>query len=70
LRSTTLLDDSRIAPPAAVFINLTFMNLYPAGASYTMAEHAAWLAAAGCGEAERILLPSGGSIIRAEKLAT
>jgi hypothetical protein len=52
-----------------VFINLTFMNLYPAGASYTMAEHAAWLAAAGCGEAGRFLLPSGGSIIRAEKLA-
>jgi hypothetical protein len=51
-----------------VFMNLTFMNLYAAGASYTEAEHATWLSAAGCGEVERIVLPSGGSIIRAKRL--
>jgi len=64
-----ILDDSRLAPRAAVFLNVTLMNLYRSGASYTIAEHAAWLAAAGCGAPERIRLPSGGSIIRAEKLS-
>jgi len=64
-----ILDDSRLGPRAAVFLNLTFMNLYRAGASYTIAEHAAWLVAAGCGAPERIRLPSGGSIIRAKKLS-
>jgi hypothetical protein len=64
-----ILDDSRLAPRAAVFLNLTLMNLYRAGGAYTIAEHAAWLAAAGCGAPERIRLPSGGSIIRAERLS-
>ena len=63
-----ILDNDRIGPVAAVFWSVTFMNLYPAGASYTEAEHAAWLAAAGCGEIERITLPAGGGIIRATKL--
>ena len=63
-----ILDDDRIGPPLAVFLNVTFMNIYPAGASHTVAEHAAWLTAAGCGEIERIILPSGGSIIRATRL--
>jgi O-methyltransferase domain/Dimerisation domain len=62
-----ILDDDRLAPRAAVFWNVTFMNLYPAGASYTEAEHAAWLAAAGCRNIERVILPSGGGIIRATK---
>jgi hypothetical protein len=63
-----ILDNDRLGPVAAVFWSVTFMNLYPAGASYTEAEHAAWLAAAGCGEVERITLPTGGGIIRATKL--
>ncbi|HTB45003.1 MAG TPA: hypothetical protein VK741_15375 [Acetobacteraceae bacterium] len=42
--------------------------MYPAGASYTEAEHAAWLVAAGCGEVELITLPTGGGIIGATKL--
>jgi hypothetical protein len=63
-----VLDDDRLGPTAAVFWSVTFMNLYPSGASYTEAEHAAWLAAAGCGGIERITLPTGGGIIRATKL--
>jgi SAM-dependent methyltransferase len=63
-----VLGDDRVGPELAVFLNVTFMNIYPAGASHTLAEHAAWLAAAGCGELERITLPSGGSIIRAKRL--
>jgi len=64
-----ILDDDRLGPPAAVFWNVTFMNLYPSGASYTESEHAAWLAAAGCSDLERVTLPSGGGIIRAVKCA-
>ena len=60
-----ILDDSRLAPRSAVFRSLTFMNLFRGGASYTEAEHFAWLAAAGCINPERIHLPSGASIIRA-----
>jgi hypothetical protein len=63
-----ILDNDRLGPCAAVFWNVTFMNLYPSGASYTEAEHAEWLSASGCGELERITLPTGGGIIRATKL--
>jgi len=63
-----ILNNDRLGPQSAVFLNVTFMNLYPAGAAYTEAEHAAWLAAAGCGEPQRIVLPSGGSIIHAKRL--
>jgi len=63
-----ILDDDRLGPRAAVFWNVTFMNLYQSGGSYTVAEHAEWLSAAGCGELERIILPTGGGIIRATKL--
>ncbi len=63
-----ILDDYRLAPSAAVFRNLTFMNLYPAGAAYTETEHATWLSTAGCGELQRITLPNGHGIIRATKL--
>jgi len=62
-----MLDDDRRGPRAAVFWSVTFMNIYAAGASYTEAEHAAWLAEAGCDDVERITLPSGGGIIRATK---
>jgi hypothetical protein len=62
-----ILDNDRLGPSNAVFMNLTFLNLYPAGASYTEAEHAAWLSAAGCVDVERITLPTGGGIVRAAK---
>ena len=62
------LDDDRLGPRPAVFWSVTFMNIYAAGASYTEAEHAEWLADAGCGDVLRITLPTGGGIIRATKL--
>lgn len=62
-----ILDDDRMGPRAAVFINVTFMNLYRAGASYTETQHAEWLSAAGCGSIERIVLRTGASIIHAKK---
>jgi hypothetical protein len=62
-----ILDNDRLGPHAAVMLNLTLMNLYPAGAAYTEAEHVEWLSAAGCGAVHRIILPTGGSIIRATK---
>jgi len=63
-----ILDNDRLGPVPAVFWNLIFMNLYASGASYTEAEHAEWLSACGYGAAERIIVPTGGGIIRATKL--
>jgi hypothetical protein len=62
-----MLDDDRLGPRAAVFWSVTFMNIYNAGASYTEAEHKAWLTESGCGDAQRLTLPAGGGIIRATK---
>ena len=62
-----ILDDDRLAPRTAVFLNVTFMNLYPAGASYTESQHREWLAAARCADLRRVTLPSGGGIIAATK---
>ena len=45
------------------------MNLYREGASYTEAEHTAWLEAAQCTPVERITLPTGSGIIVAKKRA-
>ena len=64
-----ILDDSRLAPAAAVYVNLDFLNLYDSGASYTESEHARWLEAAGCGDMQRITLPNGSGIISATKRA-
>ena len=55
--------------PMAVFLNLTFLNLYPDRASYTEAQYAEWLAAAGRGAHKRLLLASGGGLLCAQKLA-
>jgi DNA-binding transcriptional ArsR family regulator len=63
-----ILDDDRLGPRSAVALNVTLMNLYPAGGAYTEAEHKAWLEAAGCGAMRRVTLPSGSGIIRAIRL--
>jgi len=52
-----ILDDSRTAPLDAVGFNLTFINLYDAGESYTEQEHRRWLTAAGFVEIERAKTP-------------
>jgi hypothetical protein len=64
-----ILDDNRLSPRQAVFFNVTFMNLYRAGAAYTEAQHTEWLSAAGCERVERITLPTGSGIILARKRA-
>jgi O-methyltransferase/methyltransferase family protein len=64
-----LLDDDRAGPPSPLFRNVTLMNTYPAGAAYTVGEYVAWLAAAGCGEVQRLTLsPTGNDALRATKL--
>ncbi len=63
-----ILDNDRLGPRPAVFYNVTFMNFYNAGASYTEAEHAAWLAAAGCADVGRITMANGLGIIHATKI--
>lgn len=62
-----ILDNGRLTPRSAVFWNLTFMNLYREGASYTEAEHTTWLEAAQCTPVERITLPTGSGVIVAKK---
>ena len=48
-----ILDDSRISPPEAVGFNLTFINRFDAGESYTEQEHRDWLSEAGFVDVER-----------------
>ena len=62
-----ILDDDRLSPAAATYLNVTFMNIYRSGASYTESDHIRWLEAAGCGEIRRMTLPNGSGIISAIK---
>jgi SAM-dependent methyltransferase len=63
-----ILDDDRLGPRSAVFLNLIFLNFYAAGRAHTESAHRAWLEAAGCGAIRRLQLPSGRSAIVAAKL--
>jgi SAM-dependent methyltransferase len=63
-----ILDDDRLGPPAAVYLNLTFLNFYAEGRGYTESEHRTWLAEAGCGDVRRLSLPSGRGAIVATRL--
>jgi DNA-binding transcriptional ArsR family regulator len=65
--ASSVLDDTRLSPAAAVFRNVTLMNLYRSGASYTESEHARWLEAAGCSGLRRVTLPNGSGVISATK---
>jgi cyclopropane fatty-acyl-phospholipid synthase-like methyltransferase len=64
-----ILDDSRRSPLDAVGFNLTFINFFDAGESYTESEHQAWLSAAGFVDIQRSsrLLPDGNSLMTARK---
>jgi cyclopropane fatty-acyl-phospholipid synthase-like methyltransferase len=64
-----ILDDSRRSPLGAVGFNLTFINHYDAGESYTEKEHRAWLTDAGFVDIERanFLLDDGSGLMTARK---
>ena len=59
-----ILNDNRLAPLNAVFMNITFMNLYPESEAYTEAEHRDWLTNAGFVHITREQLPDGKELIR------
>ena len=64
----TILDNSRLAPPEIVVLNINFLNIYDEGQAYTEQEYRDWLAAAGFTEGfERVTLPNGSGIIRVRK---
>ncbi|HWO40321.1 MAG TPA: methyltransferase [Candidatus Eisenbacteria bacterium] len=64
-----ILDDSRRSPLDAVGFNLTFLNFFAAGESYTESEHRHWLSDAGFVDIQRSshLLPDGNSLMTARK---
>jgi precorrin-6B methylase 2 len=66
-----VLDDSRRAPLEAVGFNLTFLNSFDAGESYTEAEHRGWLTEAGFVDIERanFLLGDGSGLMIGQKAA-
>jgi cyclopropane fatty-acyl-phospholipid synthase-like methyltransferase len=62
-----ILDDSRLSPWDAVGFNLTFINYFDSGESYTDGEHRDWLTGAGFVNIERSPLSDGGSLMMARK---
>ena len=64
-----VLDDSRLAPRPAVMTNLTFLNIYDGGQSYTESEYRRWLNDAGFEDVRRTGLPDGSSVIIARRRA-
>jgi SAM-dependent methyltransferase len=58
-----MLDDTRLSPASAVYYNLTFMNLYRRGESYTRSQYLAWLEAAGFSDPHFVGLASGSTIL-------
>lgn len=64
-----IIDDSRRSPLDAVGFNLTFINYFDAGESYTESEHRDWLSGAGFMDIQRALslLPDGNSLMTARK---
>lgn len=64
-----ILDDSRLSPPEAVGFNLSFINQYDAGESYTEKKYREWLSEAGFVEIERanFLLSDGSGFMTAQK---
>jgi 2-hydroxy-4-(methylsulfanyl)butanoate S-methyltransferase len=64
-----VLEDSRLAPAAAVAMNLAFLSIYDEGQAYTEREHRAWLAQSGFADVEVHYgaAPGGASIVTARK---
>ena len=64
-----ILEDSRLAPAAAVGLNLAFLSIYDEGQAYTEREHRTWLADAGFTDidVQYGAAPGGASIVTARK---
>jgi hypothetical protein len=62
-----IIADDRLQPAAGVYLNLTLMNLYPAGAAYTVSTHFDWLRQAGFDDPHRATLPNGSEVISATR---
>lgn len=60
-----LVDDDRLGPPEGVFLNLTFLNLYRAGESYTEGQYRSWMTEAGFHNIIRTRLADGCALFRA-----
>lgn len=63
-----VVDDDRLGPTEGVFLNLTFLNLYRSGESYTEGQYRAWMAEAGFGDISRSRLPDGAALFRGRLL--
>ncbi len=59
-----VVDDDRLGPPEGVFLNLTFLNLYRHGESYTEGQYRAWMTEAGFRDISRSRLPDGSTLFR------
>lgn len=64
-----VLEDSRLAPAAAVGLNLAFLSIYDEGQAYTEHEYRSWLGAAGFADIEVHYgaAPGGASIVTARR---
>ncbi|VFR32348.1 O-methyltransferase, family 2 [plant metagenome] len=62
-----ILHNDRKTPTSGVYLNLTLMNLYESGRSYTLGEHYEWLKHAGFIDSRARPLASGSLLISATK---
>ena len=60
-----VVDDDRLGPPEGVFLNLTFLNLYRHGESYTEGQYRAWMTEAGFRDISKSRLTDGCTLFRA-----
>ena len=60
-----VVDDDRLGPPEGVFLNLTFLNLYRHGESYTEGQYRAWMTEAGFRDISRSRMADGSTLFRA-----
>jgi len=67
ITGTGILADDRLQPAAGVYLNLTLMNFYRAGAAYTVGTHVDWLLRAGFVEPRHGTMPGGSPVIWAAK---
>jgi hypothetical protein len=65
------LQDNRLAPAEAVYLNLAFLSVYDDGQAYTEREHRTWLAEAGSADIDVRYRagPGGASIVSAARAA-